>query len=1199
MAGPPDWHLDGGEGTWSRASAAHPQLGLESTWGCLPAQAPDSPGAVMDAQGQAASLARAAASDCAPSPVRRVPRVQASDSEAAAPTPGHHPASAALDSAPTAPAWGARLPAAGADLGAQVAALDPAVADEGSLPSAATPAPPDGWSQPAATRARERSGSPAAAVALGAATPRAPSPEAIRTDGPGTGPPRACPLSPAAAPAPHTEQHHQRAFLRVAEVGAGDQPCQRSVSAGLCAPFSGSVAPGASAAPAAAHGTCAVEASPHSAEVDVFRELQRPPWSAAASSCSEGSGAFAAAEVAVATCAADYSARGAEIGAGGPTCWRFGSASDGAPLLDSATTGAFAVGEAAVGTWAEDAFTCSPKSDAGGRPRQHLASASDGALCLDPAAAGASAAECPSEGSLLSGAGADAGDWRGSAGGGQGACWRPISSGDGTLSLGSVGADATAAVAAPSIGPEGAAALAQQAPASGAERCFRVTFTRDAHKKRRSWEDGVLRVREGKGSLYSDDGKFIKLGLTLWVRRDLASGVQLKAGLVTLIEVGEEFPSEHFASGRAFAEAAAQQPAQPEAGPPSKRQRGRSLLCVSAGAQAMAPLEAAVVPPESLVLSGGGGAGPAFFVEPGIAQHLKPHQREGVAFMFKRVAAGEGCILADSMGLGKTLQALCLLWAALSQPAGRPLSSRAAVVCPSSLCGSWEAEVRQWLGALRLRPSVVQGGGPTGTAGLALDRFLAPDRPGGADCRLLIISYDQMRVHADAVDEAVDLWVFDEGHRLKARGIEGRRLDALRSKRRVLLTGTPLQNNLEEFWCCVNFVRPHLLPPPGAFQRLFRRPIERAQDTSASAEEVALGRARSAELARLTAAYILRRGPEVIESLLPPRAEILLTVPLTPPQVCVYRAMCRLQGADAACHAQSLSTLVLLRQLCNDPRDLLERCRGGAAEDAFANCDGEEPLWPAAEGTGILRLCREAFAQVDHRAWDTEEASGKLVLLEALLRRLGAEAPDEGIVIVSNFTSALARCRQACERLGFAAWSLQGSTQVAKRQELVESFNRQRGPKALMLSTKAGGVGLNITGASRLVMLEPDWNPAVDLQAMARVWRQGQRRPVFVYRLAMHGSLEENILRRQARKQGLARATVGASGPCCLQGGDWRELRRVFELSGYTCAGQPLPPRPGGAAAEAGADGEQDVPSGALLGGAEVRSILCRAVLMA
>nr|QDO16263.1 DNA repair and recombination protein RAD54B [Lingulodinium polyedra] len=197
---------------------------------------------------------------------------------------------------------------------------------------------------------------------------------------------------------------------------------------------------------------------------------------------------------------------------------------------------------------------------------------------------------------------------------------------------------------------------------------------------------------------------------------------------------------------------------------------------------------------------------------------------------------------------------------------------------------------------------------------------------------------------------------------------------------------------------------------------------------------------------------------------------------------------------------------------------------------------------------------------------------------KAILSWVADFAPDDGVVVVSNFIATLAQCGELCSRLGFATTALVGGTLVNRRVGLVRAFNRSRGLRAFLLSTKAGGVGLNIVGANRLVMMEPDWNPAVDMQAMGRVWRQGQQKPVFIYRLATHGTLEENILQRQARKQGLATVMVDSAQAGNMQVGDWEDLRRVYSLVGYTGTGYPLtsaPPEPEseGIPAEAGIGG--------------------------
>jgi len=676
--------------------------------------------------------------------------------------------------------------------------------------------------------------------------------------------------------------------------------------------------------------------------------------------------------------------------------------------------------------------------------------------------------------------------------------------------------------------------------------CYSVNFTRDLHKKRRAYSCGVLRVHGGKASLFSDEGKSLVLGKTVRISEILADGAQIKSG-TTLIEIERGIPPEDFVSGRAFAQMG--DSGKNTASSKLSRSKRGSLLCHGSNSPR---LQESVVPPGALVLRE-----PNIYLEPSLTNHLRPHQEEGVRFMFKHLLDGGGCILADSMGLGKSLQALCVVWVALSRPAGRPLSKKAAVVCPASLCGNWEAEMRKWLGCLRVRPTVVQGGCSAHDTEAALNHFLRSE--GSVDGRVLIISYDQLRQHADRLDDSIDLLVCDEGHRLKSGAASTtKRLNALKCCRRILLTGTPLQNSLDEFMCCCNFVQPNLLPKSNVFHRVFKHPIERAQDESASSEEVSLGTARSAELTRMTNAFILRRGPEILEALLPKRTELLLTVPLTVPQVAVYRNVCDLRRT--ACHGDgnALQLLGLLRQLCNDPHDLWKKCSGQSPlvcdDDGISDDGVRTPVL-----TGFLELCQQAFSLVDPAVWELNKSSTKLRLLDALLRWVLQHVPGDGIVIVSNYQQSLTRCEELCMRHGFTTFLLTGATNVAKRVDLVDEFNRKRGPRAFLLSAKAGGVGLNIVGANRLVLLEPDWNPAIDLQAMGRVWRQGQEKPVFLYRLATYGTVEEKILQRQARKQGLAVVMVNSANANEMQAGNWEDLRKVYCLEGYAHDGTVLP----------------------------------------
>ncbi|CAK9102448.1 Protein CHROMATIN REMODELING 25 (AtCHR25) (DNA repair and recombination protein RAD54) (AtRAD54) [Durusdinium trenchii] len=277
------------------------------------------------------------------------------------------------------------------------------------------------------------------------------------------------------------------------------------------------------------------------------------------------------------------------------------------------------------------------------------------------------------------------------------------------------------------------------------------------------------------------------------------------------------------------------------------------------------------------------GEGPVL-LEAFVAKKLREHQKEGVRFMYDAIAKNRGCILADTMGLGKSLQALALLWAVLSNN----LLRKAIIVCPSSLCGNWRAEVKKWLGDKRLKPTVIESG---------KEKILSQIREfrDFASRRLLVISYDQLRRHVQLVDDVCDLLICDEGHRLRSQGTAtSKTLGQMRCRRRILLSGTPLQNDLEELFHCGRFVRPDLFAPqsPGYMApKAAAWAVQCAREPLATPEEKALGQQVTRELEQKTLQFLLRRTMEMVNFNLPPRVEIVLRLRLAPVQVAAYQAL--------------------------------------------------------------------------------------------------------------------------------------------------------------------------------------------------------------------------------------------------------------------------------------------------------------------
>jgi len=528
-------------------------------------------------------------------------------------------------------------------------------------------------------------------------------------------------------------------------------------------------------------------------------------------------------------------------------------------------------------------------------------------------------------------------------------------------------------------------------------------------------------------------------------------------------------------------------------------------------------------------------------VDPHLTKHLRPHQRSGVAFLYSRVAGFKlvkaleeeekirltGAILADEMGLGKTLQTITLVWTLLRQSpmAGSVLAKRVLVIAPSSLLKNWEAEFKKWLGSERLVVHVADG---AGKVGIFRSYNTAP---------VLIISYEMLVRSLDDVRlVSWDLIVCDEAHRLKNSQIKtSSALSSLPCPRRVLLTGTPVQNDLGEFHSLASAAAPGLLGTRGDFNKKLEAAIEAGRQPEALEEQKAAGQAAMERLADLTQHLVLRRTSDVINKFLPPKTVNVVFIRPSQYQAFAYCAEVErllgevlLGGAGGAGHLEAISAL---RKLCNAP---------GLCGELPGPGEGGPPTW--------------------------EEQSGKLSALTCLLLAI-AQAGQEKVVVVSLSTAALDLIQQLCDRYQLSTCRLDGSTPSSQRQTIVNNFNSPHSTtNVFLLSSKAGGTGLNLVGASRIVLYDIDWNPATDLQAMARVWRDGQTRHCHIYRFITTGTIEEKMYQRQVTKSGLAGGLASAGLVEAESKFTSEELRDLFtfrddtecethDLIGCTCGG--------------------------------------------
>ena len=527
-------------------------------------------------------------------------------------------------------------------------------------------------------------------------------------------------------------------------------------------------------------------------------------------------------------------------------------------------------------------------------------------------------------------------------------------------------------------------------------------------------------------------------------------------------------------------------------------------------------------------------------VDPLLARHLREHQREGVKFMYECVMGmrdfdGQGAILADEMGLGKTLQTIALLWTLLKQNPicegphdPPPVIRKALVVCPVTLINNWRKEFRKWLGTDRIGVYVFDD-----------SKKRITEFTHGKSYPIGIIGYEKLRTVAEDLKKGhgIDIVVADEGHRLKtAKNKSAQAIRSLNTSRRVILSGTPIQNDLSEFFMMVDFVNPDLLGSFKTFTKEFEVPIVRSRQPSALKKDVEKGEARSEDLASLTSMFILRRTADLLSKYLPSKTEYVLLCRPTAAQASTYQhvlACPAFQGALGSSEA-SLQLITVLKKVCNSPSLL---SRQSLSDPSVA----------------VSPLTAALLANVPPHLLRTNAGSTKLRVLDQLLHNLRTTTPEK-IVLVSNYTATLNVLQTLLISLSYPYLRLDGSTPSSKRQELVDTFNCFPASEcfAFLLSAKSGGVGLNLVGASRLVLFDVDWNPATDLQAMARIHRDGQKRPCVIYRFIMAGGLDEKIWQRQTTKLGLASNIMDQTGG--TSNFTKEELKDLFRLDeGSSC----------------------------------------------
>ena len=441
---------------------------------------------------------------------------------------------------------------------------------------------------------------------------------------------------------------------------------------------------------------------------------------------------------------------------------------------------------------------------------------------------------------------------------------------------------------------------------------------------------------------------------------------------------------------------------------------------------------------------------------------MRPYQIEGLNWLINLHLKGINGILADEMGLGKTLQSISIL-TYLHDVYG--IEGKHLIIVPKSTIGNWCREFNRWAPVFRTLRFL----------GTKPERVALKDTMQRGEWDVVITSYEMVKIEKNAfMKHSYVYMVLDEAHSIKnENSILSRTVRLFNVKSRLLLTGTPLQNNLHELWALLNFLLPDIFGSSDDFDSWFK-----FDDSDTEEMEGAVVK----KLHTILRPFLLRRLKNDVEDTLLPKIETKLYIGMSEMQKYWYKQILTkdattLNQLGGAGKVKLLNILMQLRKCCNHPYLF----------------NGAEIGPPYTNGPHL---------------W---ENAGKMVLLERLLPKLKAQGSR--VLLFSQMTRVLDIMEDYMNVKGYKYCRIDGSTKAESRDEQMDEFNKPGSEKFLfMLSTRAGGLGINLQTADIVILFDSDWNPQVDLQAMDRAHRIGQKKQVYVFRFVTENTVEEKDL---------------------------------------------------------------------------------------
>ncbi len=520
---------------------------------------------------------------------------------------------------------------------------------------------------------------------------------------------------------------------------------------------------------------------------------------------------------------------------------------------------------------------------------------------------------------------------------------------------------------------------------------------------------------------------------------------------------------------------------------------------------------------------------------------LFDYQKTGVQWLWELYSQNVGGIIGDEMGLGKTIQAISFV-AGLHY--SKLLTKPVIVVCPATVMKQWVNEFHRWWPALRVSILHTSGSGMLDTrredrlerelelrsygdydntltgAGKAAKKILEKVKRDG---HVLVTTYSGLQTYSEfLIPTEWECAILDEGHKIRNPNTSITiHCKELRTPNRIILSGTPMQNNLTELWSLFDFVFPMRLGTLVNFRNQFEFPIKRGGYANASNLEFETAVQCAETLKDAVSPYLLQRFKVDVAADLPQKKEQVLFCKLTRQQRMAYEGFLASEDMRSIANGkrQMLFGVDYLRKICNHP-DLTEHKTLSKKSDYD---------YGAPNKSGKMQVVKELLS-----LW---KKGGHKTLLFAQHRIM--------LDILQKFVKQLP---------GINWRRMDGETPIKDRQDMVDEFNNNPDLHVFLLTTKVGGLGVNLTGANRVIIYDPDWNPSTDIQARERSWRLGQKREVEIYRLMSAGTIEEKIYHRQIFKQFLTNKVL--KDPKQRQTFQMGDLHDLFTLGGENVDGE-------------------------------------------